>query len=116
MEILRRLQNVPASRVEKWVAQYLQRAHLPRSPWAPALQVCLGLFGIGMAANLLNHEYMDVRPLAFVSYVCATALTIPALGMVLDGIWALVRKPLEHFSPEWYARLALLPAEDSTQR
>lgn len=98
------------------MAEYLHRAGLPRSPWAPALQVCMGLFGIGLAANLLNPEYMNVRPLALVSYVCATALAIPALGMILDGLWALARKPLERFSPEWHARLALLPADDSAQR
>ena len=98
------------------MADYLRRAHLPRSPWAPALQVCIGFFGMGMAANLLNHEYMDVRPLALVSYVFTTALTVPALGMVMDGLWALARKPLAHYSPEWYDRLSLSPAEEAAER
>lgn len=95
--------------LEHWIAPYLRRAHLPRSPWAPAVQIVIGLLGIGLAGTLLEHEYMDVRPLAFATFVFAAALTVPALGMVLDGVWVLARRPLQHFSPQWYARLVPLP-------
>lgn len=97
--------SLAADTLDRRVAAYLRRAHLPRSPWAPLVQVCMGLFGIGFAGGLLNHEYMDVRPLALVTFVIGTAVTIPALAMVMDGIWALARQPLRHYSPKWYARL-----------
>ena len=110
--IIRKPLSLKADNLDRWIAPYLRRAHLPRSPWAPAVQVCLGLFGIGLAGGLLNHDLMDVRPLALVTFVIGTAMTIPALAMVLDGAWALARQPLQHFSPKWYARLAPPRADD----
>lgn len=94
-------------RIEQRLDPLLQRTHLPRFPFGPLLLVVMGIIGIVVVGSLFEPAMRGPRPLAVAGVAVACAVATPLLGLVLTGLWDLVRGPLQFFAPTWYERLTL---------